>query len=223
MQDKKHITRVKKLVLFNGPPHSGKDQAAISLENLLNNQSPLDGSPAYRPRRLKMATPIKEAAHALYGLPFSCEHYEREFGNAWKDEPQAEFFGKTPRSVYISMSEEYAKVQQGESFFGRVLARRMMLDRQSNVFLISDCGFVNEVVPLVLAYGKEKLLVVELERPGTSFDGDSRNYIGEQLQYHPVTKGVQVIRIPNNDTIMTLRYFLQGIAAKHLAFNLEFE
>lgn len=220
-QGTKH-TGVKKVILFNGPPSSGKDQAALSMERLLENKAPIDGGIPYRPRRMKMAEPLKQAVHALYGLPFSCEHYEREYGSSWKDTPQPEFFGHTPRSVYISMSEEYAKVQQGESFFGRVLARKMQLDKQSNVFLISDAGFLNEVVPLALAYGKEKLLVVELEREGKTFEGDSRDYIGAQLQTHPVTRGTKVIRIPNNDSIMMLRHLLQGIAAMHLNFDPEF-
>lgn len=216
------MNHVKKVILFNGPPGSGKDQSAISMENLLIGEAPVNGGPAYRPRRIKMADTLKAAVHALYGLPFSCEYYEREFGNEWKDQPQPEFFGATPRSVYISMSEEFAKKQGGESFFGRVLARKMKLDHQTNVFLISDAGFLNEVVPLALAYGKDKLLVVELERGGKTFEGDSRAYIGDQLQMHPVTKGVKVIRIPNNDSILMLRHLLQGIAAKYLDFNPEF-
>jgi hypothetical protein len=170
---------------------------------------------------MKFAEPVKQAVHQLYAVPYSCEYYEKEFGNVWKDTPQPEFFGKTPRELYISISEDFAKKHSGNSVFGRILARRIEMDKSHNVFLISDSGFVEEALPLALKFGAENILIVELDRPGCSFEGDSRQYIGELCKRELPMQKIKVQRLPNVGDRMLLRTLLHGVAVKYLGLPAE--
>lgn len=211
--ERKHAN--KKVILFNGPPHCGKDTAVGIAKNFLNGNFAVGGLIPYRPIHFKFADPLKAAAHALYGIPYSCEYYEKEFGNGWKDAPQVEFFGATPRSEYIALSEQYAKSRHGVTVFGRVAARRVALEKQANVFLFSDSGFAVEASPIVSLVGKNNVFVVELSRPGSDFSNDSRSYIGEELN-RLVGDGIEVLRIPNSGDKEDLRLLIQGAMCKWL-------
>jgi hypothetical protein len=209
----------KRVILLNGPPSSGKDLSAIILRNMLHNQlnRKLD---VMRPEIMKFADPLKQAAHVLLGIPYSCEYYEKKHGNKWKDEPQIEFYGKTPRSEYIALSEEFAKVRHGSSVFGRVLARRIQLSNE-RTFIIPDSGFVDEAIPVTSAVGIDNILLIELTRPGTSFDGDSRGYIGDELSSRFAGK-LRRFKLPNNSDQKWLTTLLKGVAAEFLDMEVTF-
>lgn len=196
----------KTAILFNGPPGSGKDTAAIHAYNRLEKSYSKGALIPWRPKRMSFATPLKSATHALYGVPFSAEYYEKEFGWDWKNKPQPEFFGEIPREVYIALSEEFAKKRAGGvEHFGRVAARSIQLERDANIFIFSDSGFSEEAVPVISKLGVDRVFVAEFERSGYSFAGDSRSYIGADLlsRFPKLT----VTRIPNHqgkDLLRTL-------------------
>lgn len=204
-----------KVILFNGPPGSGKDLAAIIARNFLMGKTPEGSITPCRPTIMKFADPLKAAAHALLGLPYSCDFYEKEFGQAWKNEEQVEFYGKTPRSEYIALSEEYTKPRHGDAFFGRVAARRLALEKQANVFLFADSGFAAECVPLVSLVGTGSVSLIELSRPGSSFEGDSRSYVGAELATQFQGK-IKQMRIANNGDKDELRLLVHGAMMKFL-------
>lgn len=202
-----------KVVFFNGPPGSGKDTATIIARNFLDKKLPTGDVMRLYVEHFKFADPLKQAAHALYGIPYSCEYYEKEKGHKWKGEPQVEFFGKTPRDEYIALSEEFAKSRHGVEVFGRVAARRIALAKQANVFLFSDSGFVPEAVPVIKLVGVDNVHVVELNRPGCTFEGDSRGYIIDKLNTM-YGSSLKSVRIPNTGDKMDLRLLVQGIMSK---------
>jgi hypothetical protein len=210
-QDNSH----KKVFLINGPPNSGKDTAAVICSNFVNGKFSKTQLPMLRPVHMKFASPLKAAAHALYGIPMSCEYYEKEFGNEWKDEPQVEFYGQTPRSEYIALSEEYAKKRHGQEVFGKVAARRIALEKQANVFLFSDSGFALEAIPIIKLVGVKNVHIIELTRSGCDFSSDSRGYIGKELKQQYADK-LKVIRIPNDGDKDDFRLLLHGTMVKFL-------
>ncbi|MCA2510507.1 MAG: hypothetical protein IM561_09005 [Microcystis sp. M60BS1] len=206
----------KKVFLINGPPNSGKDTLAIQCRNFLMNKLMSNPTGLALPEIIKFADPIKWATHALYNVPYSCEHYEREHGNSWKDQPQPEFYGRTPRSEYIAMSEDYAKHRHGDDIFGHIMARRIHLSK-NNVFLISDSGFYQEALPVIKQVDVSNVVVIELDRPDCSFYNDSRGYIGNELkQQFP---SIEVIRLSNNDDTGYLRILSHGIMMKYLGIK----
>ncbi len=200
----------KKAILINGPPHSGKDTAAIMIHNMIAGRHAVGALIPFRPHHLKFADPLKAAAHALYSVPYSCEHFEKEHGNEWKDRPAIEFMGERPRDVYIALSETFAKQRPaGKAFFGRIAARRIRFEKSDNVFIFSDSGFGDEAKEVIREVGLANTLVVQLSRPGTSFAGDSRGYVGEILTAS--FPGLCVADVPNIGDKMLFRTLLQGM------------
>jgi len=149
-----------RILFLNGPPRSGKDTAA----RILYRERPF--------RHYKFAEPLKRAAHSILGLG----NIRPEAYDLVKDLDNFDFFHKKPRDVYISLSEEWAKRYFGTDFFGKVALRRIERDRASLV-VFSDCGFYEEILPLISYYPSGCCFLLHLERPGTSFKGDSRSWI----------------------------------------------
>lgn len=200
----------KKIIAFNGPPNSGKDLSATIVGSYLRSK------PGISVMQCKFADPLKLATHTLFAIPHSTAYYEAEFGNAWKNTPQPEFFGHTPREVYIAISEEIGKRFGGPAVFGRVQLRKIKRETVANTFVFSDCGFFDEIVPLITEFGKENCLVIELRRPGTSFADDSRGYIGDSVRTDPRTKGTVVRTIHNDDDRDLLNIQVKGAVKSFL-------
>jgi hypothetical protein len=181
-----------KIILFNGPPSSGKDLAVRYICAAFSSEM-LDS--AYK--HMKMAAPLKKAVHALYGLFHSPEHYDLPAYEKDKDRPHPTMFGLTPRQAYIAMSEEYCKLKHGSDFFGRLFVQRVLSDR-ANYILCSDGGFVDEWIPVIDHFGAKNVAVMEIHPDGdtsSSFANDSRSYIGDELKdLHPK---LIVRKIPN--------------------------
>lgn len=156
-----------KIILFNGPPRSGKDTAATICVNML-------GARAYPYR---FAGPLKDATHAFFGMGgILMEHFD-----AVKDVKSKLFFGMSPREAYIWLSEEVAKPKFGKDFFARVAANHLRSIRNATV-VISDCGFQVEADTLIEVFGEDNVHLVHILRDGTSFTGDSRSYINHKSE-----------------------------------------
>lgn len=151
-----------RIVFLNGPARSGKDSSGRALVRAI------DGAQV-----VKMATALKSGTHALFGIrDVTSEAFE-----AVKDEPRAEFFGKTPRQAYIYVSEECIKPAFGPEFFGRVLAQSIRRLRDCRLAVVTDSGFAGEAMPVVREFGADNALLIRLHRPGYGFAGDSRSHI----------------------------------------------
>lgn len=147
-----------RIIALNGPPRSGKDTAAKLL-----------GIPVF-----KFASILKRSAHAMYGLDVPVDFFEDR-----KDQRCPEFYGLTPRNIYIEVSERYFKPVHGNDFFGTVLAEALARSNHEAV-AISDSGFDIELIPLIERFGENSITVVRLHRDGCSFRGDSRNYVKDR-------------------------------------------
>lgn len=151
-----------KFVLLNGPPRCGKDSAA---SHICNRHDAI---------RVGFADHLKIATHAAYGLNYLTHDIFEDV----KDQPRDEFFGLTPRQAYIAHSERYMKPLHGPRIFGQLALRRIREFPVDSLVAIPDSGFVEEVAPILMAYGTEKALLIRIHRDGCTFDNDSRSYIG---------------------------------------------
>lgn len=151
-----------KIVLFNGPPRSGKDTATGMAISFLPNAI-----------HYRFASPLKDAIHGLFGMPMLVqEHFDKV-----KDEPRKEFLGMTPREAYIWLSEEVVKPKFGNDFFSKIAAKWICANAGEDTVIISDCGFQTEADVLIDEFGVENVLIVQIYRPNCSFNNDSRNYV----------------------------------------------
>ena len=171
-----------KVIFLNGPPRSGKDTVASFLEEHLGAT------------HLKFSTPLKNAAHALFGLDCSPEH-----DNSVKDDTLWDFMYQTPRQVYIDLSEKYAKVRYHKEFLGQILLRRILTltaRGEKKLFVISDSGFAEEALTIANKLGAENCLLVRIYREGYTFKNDSRSYI--------TLHGVDTVSLMNDGNLVSL-------------------
>lgn len=167
-----------KIVLFNGPPGSGKDTAANLAAKHYPEKSVL---------KVKFAKPVKEGCHGLFGLfdeerrVLPHDHYEKV-----KNTPSGDFLDMSPREAYIWYSEEVMKPKFGQDIFGKLALREIREEIMSRVYLhnipayrvfVSDSGFRKEAEVLQRFFGAKNVALVTVKRPGCTFEGDSRSYI----------------------------------------------
>jgi hypothetical protein len=153
-----------KFVFINGPRQSGKDTAV----NFLVRE--------FGCRTYKMAWPMKRAAIDLLGI--SEEDAKIYFeDHACKIRPHKAFFNMTPVQWLIWLGEEVIKPKFGSDYFGRIAARILSEPTQSPFTAISDAGFREEVLAIATTFGPKNCVVIQLHRPGKTFEGDSRSYV----------------------------------------------
>lgn len=123
----------------------------------------------------KFATPLKSAAKALFPeIPFTLEGELSKI----KDKPQAFLRKKTPREVLIALSEQFFKPLFGVDYFGRLAVENLkLLDGVSDKVVFSDCGFLDEVNPVVKHLCPQNVAMVKLQRLGCDYSSDSRGYL----------------------------------------------
>lgn len=150
----------KHIVFLNGPPSSGKDHFARILNARLGFKNE------------KFAKPITDGVSGMFGL----NHIELEkYRGEAKDEPAPLFGDLTPRDVWISFSEQWAKPTFGQEIFGNLAAHRCRMSNFDRI-CFSDSGFDREARAVCGAVEGKKLLI-RIFREGCSFEGDSRSYI----------------------------------------------
>ena len=155
----------RKLILFNGPRHSGKDTAALRCVETFD---------AFH---FKMSGPIKAALRAMFDL----HEDEVNYLESIKTVNSSLLFDTSYVDAQISFSEDWAKSFFGTQVFGLLAARciRNAFRRYpaQAVFVCSDSGFAHEALPLVDIFGPANILLVRVFRDGKTFEGDSRSYI----------------------------------------------
>lgn len=173
---------MKQLIILNGPPRSGKDSLAKYLCSKYK---------AFH--HVKFANELKTIAHRLYNTP---EQHPDAYEN-FKDTPLTEFINLTPRQAYINLSEDYIKKHHGKDFFGLQLIStiKKVPDNNENVFIVSDGGFEEELLPLLEAFRPSLITIVQIYRQGCSFDNDSRHYFDKE-RFGKL--GVKFLSVENN-------------------------
>lgn len=152
----------KKCVILNGPPGCGKDTIA----KLLVEQADFS--------QCENKESIFDIAIAMTGLSRE-EWFARYRDRELKEKPWDRIKGYSQRALLIYISEECVKPYLGKAWIGKLAAEAAYNKPGNAVF--SDGGFQEEMGELQQKFGKENVLLVQLFRPGFSFDGDSRNYL----------------------------------------------
>lgn len=151
---------MRKLVLFNGPPRSGKDTAASHLFTRTSCHW------------FRMSQPLKDGIRSAFAM--TEQEYHSVEDN--KDKKSDLLFGRSFREVQISMAEDWMKQYYGQRVFGHLAARRAARSI-SRLMVCSDTGFDYELPPLVDVFGVRNVLLVRIHRKGCNFAVDSRSYI----------------------------------------------
>jgi len=183
----------KYVIIFNGPPGSGKDHACDFLEDLI-----------FECQHRRMKEQLFECTTVLFNInwvDFMDLYNDRET----KEKPTCKLRGMSPREAMIFTSETVIKPNFGKDYFGLCAAEN--LDFGLNVF--SDGGFVEELEPIY----KEcdgNMIIVQIHRDGCDFSSDSRSYIDS-------FKNVPVLKIHNDAGIPEFELKVADIANAFLA------
>lgn len=182
------------VIMFNGPPRSGKDSIAQALRKWIDDRSVM---PTHM---LHFATPMRDIAMGLIGESGFARY------NEIKDRPQpllrkAELLEDGPsfdtiRDFMIALSETFVKPRYGSDFWGRMLTTqyaRGWWGKLPAIVLIPDLGFHPEMYHVISSTQPRRVLIVQTYREGTDWSKDSRGYVS-----HP---GVHMLRLHNNGTI----------------------
>lgn len=164
------------VVLFNGPPRSGKDSAC----EIIMKKFP-EVHYVYFKEIL-----YGETAKIL-GLDFNFWAKVCQNGD-FKDSPMLVMSAgelMTPRDVLIYLAEKVLKPEYGKDFIARGTAETIsdliqFQREQTNeeaVIVVPDLGFDYEIDTVREMLPNAHVISVAVHRPGFTFEGDSRNYV----------------------------------------------
>lgn len=156
---------MKKVIILNGPPGSGKDTVANEIFDLL-----------IADEILSFKEPIFNIAKTTLGEDSFCEFMELYNNRETKESPAEILNGMSPRQFMIHISEAFIKPSLGKKYFGDILAYEVSRSPPKSTIVVTDGGFPEELVTLAKMDYVE-LHIVRLHRQGCSFKDDSRNYI----------------------------------------------
>jgi hypothetical protein len=148
-----------KVILLNGPPAVGKDTIA---DYLVENHG-------FVKRSFKKQ--LIRCVAALYSLEEESV-FEMIDDRSIKEKQLDIFNGKSPREVFIHVSERIIKPNFGKDYFG--LAAAKSIEKPAN-YVFSDSGFIDEMKALERV--TDDIMLVHMYREGTDWGNDSRRYL----------------------------------------------
>lgn len=185
-----------KLIIFNGPPGSGKDEAVRFLDEFAQEE---------RGVRITVPMMFKERLYKLASVVYALSYDEVvEYctDRKLKETPCDAFWGLSPRQAIIRVSEECMKPVYGKDYFGKVCVADMIKTNIvipcNKTFLFSDGGFPDEVNQVINHVGSENALIVRIYRDGHDFSNDSRRYLEET----DLPIGTSIREIENNGSLL---------------------
>lgn len=185
------------IVIFNGPPGSGKDEAALYFKRR--------GFKHLSFKYVLFRETVKE-----FGVSY--DWFMNDYDNRLvKERPEEKLRGMSRRESLIYTSEEVIKPKYGKDFFGVQVSKEV---RDGVDYCISDGGFVEELVPLINRVGADNMVLVQLTREGCDYSSDSRRYFnGNVVKEYVIENCTQIIRehvLPQEFPIRTYRVHNNG-------------
>lgn len=193
----------KLVIILNGPPLSGKDTIGRSIINRLGWG------------HLEFKRELYKVAGAISGM--STERFEA-LHNADKCCSHKRLGDMSTREYLIWASECVTKPRHGTGVFG-LRAAEAVASSDHSILVATDGGFGPEVDAVAKV---ADVIVVQIERDGRTFAGDSRKYVGTSDFTNP--RAVLAGRIENNATVeqasaAVLDRVIEAVRALHFDYS----
>ena len=158
-------TERKMIVIFNGPPGSGKDEAASLYKEMYGFKS------------LSFKHQLFKETIEHFGVKkdWFMEGYEDRERKEIKEFALKNY---SRREAMIHVSEDIIKPQKGLDHFGKLVAEEI---EDGVHYAVADGGFVEELKPLIERVGAENVVIVQITRDGHDYSSDSRRYFNGNL------------------------------------------
>ena len=153
------------IVIFNGPPASGKDEAAS-----LFKQEFGFGNLSFKYQLFK-----ETIEHFKVDKEWFMEGYN---DRSQKEKKEFALGDRSRREAMIHVSEDIIKPRNGKSFFGWKVSKEI---EEGKHYAIADGGFIEELEPIIEKVGNENIIIVQLTREGHDYSTDSRRYFNGNL------------------------------------------
>lgn len=204
------------IIVFNGPPGTGKDEACLYFTEL--------GF-----KHLSFKEELFKETLKFFGVSngwFMKGYNDRSVKEAPAPQLKVNGVSLSRRDAMIYVSEKYIKPKYGEDYFGVQASKH--IETGFN-YCFSDGGFVSELIPIINKVGADNICIIQLTRDGCDFSSDSRRYFdGEMVEEYTITKKTEVskshilpqkfpirtYRIHNNGNIEQFKSVLQKIHEK---------
>jgi hypothetical protein len=175
------------IILFNGPPRSGKDTCCDMLADY------------HRFQKISLAAPLKVLTHTLFNLKYPLDWYERH-----KEDKLPEAEGRSFRELLIFTSEGIIKPVLGTSWWAKIAIKTIKDKSQDGYtkFCISDLGFAEEYTSFIEAFHPACITIVQTHRDLCDFSKDSRSYINTHDR---------IISLYNNASLVDLTEKLEAL------------
>ena len=184
-----------KIICLNAPPDSGKTQVQKHLVRCHDNAD------------------IESFKNGLTTVTRSFYDVTKDTWDEWyttegKEKVRSELNGMSCREALIHVSEHVIKPIFGDQVFGEMLVKRVnKLEKYTDLLIIDDNGFGDELVPLAHEYGANNLFQIRIHREGKSFKKDSRNWVDKhyfQASFDLVNNGTLVDLFRQSEYITNL-------------------
>jgi len=179
------------VIFLNGPPRAGKDTVAEILAE------------TYGARVFKAAAPLRRAICGFLDMGSLALE-------AYKDAPLVDGNDTTPRHLMQRLSEDVVKPLLGPEYFGVALAREIE-ENPASLCVVSDAGFQLELDACaddLEGMSGATLHLWRVDRPGCSFDGDTREYVA------PHRSMKRTVSICNDGDLVDLRLKVNRLVNK---------
>ena len=164
-QNSNFLTETIMIVIFNGPPGSGKDEAASLYKEMFGFKA------------LSFKHQLFKETIEFFGVD------KNWFMQGYNDREQKEVVehalgDHSRREAMIHVSENVMKPKKGLDYFGKLVAEEI---EDSIHYAVADGGFVEELEPLIERVGRENIVIVQITRDGHDYSSDSRRYFNGNL------------------------------------------
>lgn len=154
----------RRIILLNGPPRSGKDEAAKIILNKCNSLF------FKKAENIRLADPLLQCLHSMFP---QVTDYESQKADVICGD-------LTPRQWIISFAEEFAKKKSGKDTFVNIALEKIKRGKQNTYFVVPDLGFDEEIdgfIEFAQQNADVEIILIRMHREGYDFKGDSRKYI----------------------------------------------
>ena len=204
------------IVIFNGPPGTGKDIACLYFKKLGYNHL------SFKDELFKETFKFFDVSKEWFMEGYN----DRSIKELPVQELRVDGKALSRRDAMIYVSEKYIKPKYGKEFFGAKLAEQIKYDC---FYCVSDGGFEEELTPVINKIGADNVILVQLTRDGCDFSSDSRKYFNGSLvkefvlgretsisKFHILSKkfDIRTYRVHNNGTLEEFHGVLRTIHEK---------